>query len=60
MNEPYIVEKPEDVQRSKEYLARLLKAVYPNIQPLPDLYGLCMQIDNGFAVPLLRQQGKRE
>ena len=56
----YLTEKSENVERSKQYLAHLLKAVYPNIEPLPNLLGLCTQIDNGFAVPLLRQQGKRD
>lgn len=41
-----------------EYLVRLLKHCYPEIQPLGDLSGLCSQVDNGLAVGLTtaRQQ----
>ena len=28
------------------YLSRLLKALHPTIEPLPDLLGVCTQVDN--------------
>lgn len=42
----------EEIKQAKEYLARLLKHVYPDIEPLDTLLGLISQIDNGLAVPL--------
>ena len=46
----------QEIKQAKEYLARLLKAVYPDIQPLGDLLGLISQVDNGFAIPLIEAQ----
>ena len=46
----------QEIKQAKEYLARLLKAVYPDIHPLGDLLGLISQVDNGFAVPLIKAQ----
>ncbi len=41
-----------EVERASEYLGSLLKAHYPEIHLLDDLYGLCMQVDNGLSVGL--------
>jgi len=46
----------QEIEQAKEYLTRLLKAIYPDIHPLDDLFGLISQIDNGFAVPLIEAQ----
>lgn len=43
----------KDYFYAKKELARMLKLVYPHIEPLDSLSGLVSQIDNGFAVPLL-------
>ena len=46
----------KEIEQAKEYLVRLLKAVYPDIDPLDSLYGLISQVDNGFAVLLSNAQ----
>ena len=46
----------QEIEQAKDYLVRLLKAVYPDIDPLPSLLGLISQVDNGFAVPLIEAQ----
>jgi hypothetical protein len=38
-----------DRDKAHGYLLRCLQALYPNIQPLPDLLGVCTQIDNVLA-----------
>jgi hypothetical protein len=35
--------------KAQGYLSRCLQALYPNIEPLPDLLGVCTQIDNVLA-----------
>ena len=35
--------------KAQGYLSRCLKALYPNVKPLPDLLGVCTQIDNVLA-----------
>jgi len=35
--------------KAQGYLSRCLLALYPNIEPLPDLLGVCTQIDNVLA-----------
>jgi len=49
----------EKIEQAKEYLARLLKHVYPDIEPLDTLLGLISQVDNGFAVPM-KQMGEQK
>jgi hypothetical protein len=35
--------------KAQGYLSRCLQSLYPNIEPLPDLLGVCTQIDNVLA-----------
>jgi hypothetical protein len=44
-------EEPATIERERAYvyLCRLLRVVSPEQQPLPDLYGVCTQIDNYIA-----------
>jgi hypothetical protein len=35
--------------KAQGYLSRCLQTLYPNIEPLPDLLGVCTQIDNVLA-----------
>jgi hypothetical protein len=35
--------------KAQGYLSRCLQALYPNIEPLPDLLGVCTQIDNALT-----------
>jgi len=35
--------------KAQGYLLRCLQSLYPNIEPLPDLLGVCTQIDNVLA-----------
>ena len=35
--------------KAQGYLSRCLQALYPNIEPLPDLLGVCTQIDHVLA-----------
>jgi hypothetical protein len=35
--------------KARGYLSRYLQALYPNIEPLADLLGVCTQIDNVLA-----------
>lgn len=55
-----LAKKTAEVNESHGYLSRLLLAFYPNIEPLPNLPGLCTQVDNGLAVPLKRKTAEVE
>ncbi len=35
--------------KAQGYLSGCLQSLYPNIEPLPDLLGICTQIDNALA-----------
>ena len=39
----------DDVADAWVYLSNVLQAVAPEVEPLPDLMGLCSQIDNLIA-----------
>jgi hypothetical protein len=45
----YMGEEVDDVADAWVYLSNVLKAVAPEVEPLPDLMGLCTQIDNLIA-----------
>jgi len=50
----------EVVEQAHSYLARLLQNTRPQCEPLPDLWGLCTQIDNMVTeIPKLRAEVKR-
>jgi hypothetical protein len=51
---------PAEVEQAHSYLARLLQNTHPQCEPLPDLWGLCTQIDNMVTeIPKLRAEVKR-
>jgi len=50
----------EVVEQAHSYLARLLQNTHPQCEPLPDLWGLCTQIDNMVTeIPKLRAEVER-
>lgn len=49
-----------EVEQAHSYLARLLQNTHPQCEPLPDLWGLCTQIDNMVTeIPKLRVEVER-
>jgi hypothetical protein len=49
-----------EVEQAHSYLARLLQNTHPQCEPLPDLWGLCTQIDNMVTeIPKLRAEVER-
>lgn len=51
---------PKDGRWVHSYLARLLQNTHPQCEPLPDLRGLCTQIDNMVTeIPKLRAEVER-
>jgi len=51
---------PAEVEQAHSYLARLLQNTHPQCEPLPDLWGLCTQIDNMVTeIPKLRAEVKQ-
>lgn len=51
---------PAEVEQAHSYLARLLQNTHPQCEPLPDLWGLCTQIDNMVTeIPKLRAEVER-
>jgi len=49
-----------EVEQAHSYLARLLQNTHPQCEPLPDLRGLCTQIDNMVTeIPKLRAEVER-
>jgi len=49
-----------EVEQAHSYLDRLLQNTHPQCEPLPDLWGLCTQIDNMVTdIPKLRAEVER-
>lgn len=49
-----------EVEQAHSYLARLLQNTHPQCEPLPNLWGLCTQIDNMVTeIPKLRAEVER-
>jgi hypothetical protein len=49
-----------EVEQGHSYLARLLQNTHPQCEPLPNLWGLCTQIDNMMTeIPKLRAAVER-
>jgi hypothetical protein len=61
------VEAADEIERlraerdeARAYLSRLLQIRHPTVEPLPDLLGVCTQIDNALAGLLAERDRLRE
>jgi hypothetical protein len=62
-----VVEAADEIERlwaeraeARAYLSRLLQIRHPTVEPLPDLLGVCTQIDNALAGLLAERDRLRE